>query len=100
MVMARLTDDPALLRTSAINWIRVYAAHQKQLCAVGDAASGKIRLGYISQDFCHHVIGYYVVEMLESHDKERFELYGFSLTGTTEARSARGSRRHLIISMT
>ena len=43
-------------------------------------AAGKFRLGYISQDFCHHVIGYYIVEMLESHDKERFELYGFSLT--------------------
>ena len=80
MVMARLTDDPALLMTSAINWIRVYAAHPKPFARSATPRAGKTRLGYISQDFCQHVTGHGVVEMLERHDKERFDLYGFSLT--------------------
>ena len=80
MVMARLTDDPTLLMTSAINWIRVYAAHPKPFERAATHHAGKVRLGYISQDFCQHVTGHGVVEMLERHDKERFEMYGFSLT--------------------
>jgi tetratricopeptide (TPR) repeat protein len=39
---------------------------------------GKIRVGYYSADFRNHAISYLVAELLEAHDVDRFELYGFS----------------------
>jgi predicted O-linked N-acetylglucosamine transferase (SPINDLY family) len=39
----------------------------------------KIRVGYLSGDFGEHPIGYLIGEMLEAHDRSRFELFGYSL---------------------
>ncbi len=39
---------------------------------------GKIRLGYISSDFGHHAVGYQIGELIEKHDRSRFEVNGFS----------------------
>jgi predicted O-linked N-acetylglucosamine transferase (SPINDLY family) len=38
----------------------------------------RIRLGYLSSDFCEHPVGAQIVELLERHDRERFEIFGFS----------------------
>ena len=37
----------------------------------------KIRLGYYSADFCHHPTSLLISELLEQHNKNEFELYGF-----------------------
>jgi predicted O-linked N-acetylglucosamine transferase (SPINDLY family) len=77
--LARLVDDPELLLRSAVNWAHVYASHQAPFVHARRARSGKIRLGYISPDFRKHVTAFHIVEMFETHDKERFELFGLSL---------------------
>ncbi|MDT4332074.1 UDP-N-acetylglucosamine-peptide N-acetylglucosaminyltransferase [Methylomonas sp. MED-D] len=41
-------------------------------------ARPKIRLGYLSCDFHDHATAYLLVEMLEAHDKDRFEIYAYS----------------------
>lgn len=41
-------------------------------------ADGKIRVGYYSADFHNHATAYLMAELLEEHDANRFELYGFS----------------------
>jgi predicted O-linked N-acetylglucosamine transferase (SPINDLY family) len=41
----------------------------------GDA---KIRLGYLSADFCNHAVAQLVVELIERHDRGRFEVIGYS----------------------
>jgi predicted O-linked N-acetylglucosamine transferase (SPINDLY family) len=38
----------------------------------------KIRVGYYSADFHDHATMYLIAELLEEHDRERFELFGFS----------------------
>jgi len=40
----------------------------------------KIRLGYFSGDFKNHPVGLLTAELFELHDRNRFELYAFSLT--------------------
>ncbi len=42
------------------------------------APGGKIRIGYYSADFHNHATAYLMVQLLESHDPSKFELYGFS----------------------
>ena len=39
----------------------------------------KIRIGYLSADFRIHVMGYLMYEVLAGHDKDRFEIYLYSL---------------------
>ena len=41
--------------------------------------NGKLRLGYLSADFHSHATAMLIVDMLEQHDKSRFELFGYSL---------------------
>ncbi|MBU3621308.1 tetratricopeptide repeat protein [Polynucleobacter sp. CS-Odin-A6] len=38
----------------------------------------KIRLGYLSADFCMHPVAILTAEIFELHDRNRFEVYGFS----------------------
>ncbi len=39
----------------------------------------KIRLGYVSADFRQHVMGTHLVELFEQHDREQFEVFGYSI---------------------
>lgn len=38
----------------------------------------RIRLGYISSDFASHPVTHQLVRLIESHDRARFEVFGFS----------------------
>ena len=42
------------------------------------AAPGKIRIGYLSNDFHDHATVLLLIETFEAHDRERFEVHGFS----------------------
>ena len=37
----------------------------------------KIKIGYFSADFRTHAMGHLMVKMLEQHDRNKFEIYGF-----------------------
>lgn len=74
-----LFDDPALHR-------QVAQAHARTRCpavpALGPcptpAAGPLIRVAYFSANFHHHAMICLIAEMLESHDRSRFELHGYS----------------------
>ena len=38
----------------------------------------KITLGYLSTDFRKHAVGFLIAEMFELHDRDRFEVIGYS----------------------
>jgi protein O-GlcNAc transferase len=38
----------------------------------------RIRIGYLSSDFQEHAVGYLIVEALELHNRERFEVFVYS----------------------
>ena len=40
----------------------------------------KIRIGYYSPDFKDHPVGYILSELFDYHDRDRFEIIGFSLS--------------------
>lgn len=42
-------------------------------------AEKKLRIGYLSGDFQEHPVGYLIPELFESHDRNQFEVYGYSI---------------------
>lgn len=41
-------------------------------------SGGRIRVGYLSADFREHAVSYLVAEIIELHDRGRFEVFGYS----------------------
>lgn len=79
LVLASLIDRPDLQFQAS----RIYVeAHSPSNYHFGDlskgSADGKIRVGYFSADFRNHPVAYLMAELFESHDAERFVIYGFS----------------------
>lgn len=74
-----LIDDSSLHLKAA----RIY--HQKNqqskiypLSILNNQGPRKIRIGYYSADFRDHATSYLIAGLIESHDKNKFEIYGFS----------------------
>lgn len=76
-----LTDDPALQRRIGEAWIaRKVPAAPVRLAPARGYAHDRIRIGYLSSDFCRHAMGFLIVELLERHDRSRFEVFGYCST--------------------
>lgn len=37
----------------------------------------RLRVGYLSTDFCRHAMSFLIAELLERHDRNRFEVWGY-----------------------
>lgn len=46
----------------------------------------RLRLGYLSADFYNHATAWLMTEMLEQHDREHFEVFGYSIGHMDESR--------------
>ncbi|MFK5977673.1 MAG: tetratricopeptide repeat protein [Rhizobiaceae bacterium] len=42
-----------------------------------DRDDRKVRIGYLSSDFNQHAVSVLIAELLERHDRDRFEIFGF-----------------------
>ncbi len=76
---AVLGDDPAALLKAA----RLYALRAESFITPlpsrrPRAHAGRLRIGYLSADFHSHATSQLMVQMLESHDRSRFEVTLFS----------------------
>lgn len=74
-----LVDDAAL----HLQLARVYAQARHPGMSLAEpfqmrAPEAKIRLAYYSGDFHNHATGYLMAELIERHDRSRFEVIGFS----------------------
>lgn len=49
------------------------------------SAGGRIRIGYFSSDFRTHAMAYLIADMIERHDRSRFEIIAFSFSGSSDA---------------
>jgi protein O-GlcNAc transferase len=63
-------------------WNRVHGRHDI-LCEAHrslkhSGTSGKIKVGYLSAFFYHHAEAFFVLPLLESHDREAFEVHCYS----------------------
>lgn len=52
-------------------------------------ADRRLRIGYVSNDFCEHVIAYFLQPVLERHDRAAFEVWCYDRTPQEDATSAR-----------
>ncbi len=52
---------------------------QKPLWSGQERKPGKIRVGYMSSDYYNHAVARLMAGVLENHDREKFELFAYSL---------------------
>lgn len=74
-------DQPALHKEIASRLVERDMPGSAALGAIPVRARGeKIRIGYYSADFRNHPSAYLIAELIEVHDRERFELFAFSVS--------------------
>src|SRR5205085_2354678 len=72
-----LADSPALQRKAAEIWARCKYPADGSLGPIPQRApQDKIRLGYFSANFQEHAVAYLIAELIERHDRARFEVTG------------------------
>ena len=77
--LIRLTDDPALHRRGAETFIRDRIKEPRPaLHGAGAWRHDRIRVAYLSADYHSHATAYLIAELIELHDRSRFEIIGVS----------------------
>jgi predicted O-linked N-acetylglucosamine transferase (SPINDLY family) len=73
-----LTDQVAMQARIAGAWIeRKIPPAPEHLAPVESYRHDRIRIGYLSSDFCRHAMSYLIAELFERHDRTRFEIHGY-----------------------
>ena len=81
LAVLALTDRIARQSAVAANFIaRKTMPAPVRLSPASGYRHARIRLGYISSDFCRHAMSYLIAELFERHDRARFELFGYCLS--------------------
>jgi predicted O-linked N-acetylglucosamine transferase (SPINDLY family) len=79
LVTILMTDSLELQKQSAKIWVTdKFSSSNPASKTAKYTLHDKIHIGYFSADFRDHAVTHVIVEMLEKHDRSRFELYGFS----------------------
>jgi predicted O-linked N-acetylglucosamine transferase (SPINDLY family) len=73
-----ISDNVAVQRDIAANWIgrKTYAVPVRFSPEQG-YQHDRIRVGYLSSDFCRHAMSYLIAELFERHDRSEFEVFGY-----------------------
>jgi predicted O-linked N-acetylglucosamine transferase (SPINDLY family) len=78
LAMLALFDDPALQLLAARQMLqRKYSALLHAPSQQKTYKHRKIRIGYVSGDLCTHAVGLLLPEVIEAHDRRRFEVIAF-----------------------
>lgn len=78
MAALALTDDIATQREAGRDWIKRKTSPVPVLLSSSDGYQhDRIRIGYMSSDFCSHAMSYLITELFEQHDRSRFEVFGY-----------------------
>jgi len=83
LVFTYLKDDPLMELQVAKNWTNFFAPEKNISLIKFLPKHKKIRIGYYSPDFKQHAVAYLIAGLIESHDRSKFEIYGFSLRSDT-----------------
>lgn len=79
IVLSMPGTTPELQRRCAENHTRrLISPLAGLLPPVEHTRSARLRIGYLSSDFKNHATAYLMAEMLEAHDRSRFEIFGLS----------------------
>ncbi|HEY1089894.1 MAG TPA: acetylglucosamine transferase, partial [Burkholderiaceae bacterium] len=81
LAMLGLSDDPALQLLSAQRFVNEKVVKYKDKPfheRFGPKQrEGRIKIGYLSGDFCMHAVGLLTAELYSLHDRSRVEIYAF-----------------------
>lgn len=82
LAMMSASDDPALQLLAAQRYVyeKLPRLPAVPLHSQMPARTGRIKVGYLSGDLHTHAVGLLVPELLELHDRSRFEVWGFCWT--------------------
>jgi predicted O-linked N-acetylglucosamine transferase (SPINDLY family) len=71
--------DPQMLFTEHKRWARIHApvSLAKASHSNDPNPDRRLRIGYISPDFCSHPVAYFFEPLLDGHDPEAFEVFGY-----------------------
>jgi predicted O-linked N-acetylglucosamine transferase (SPINDLY family) len=84
----------AELRTAAEDWVRLQIDPRPPLApAQPTLVDGKLRIAYLGPDFRTHALANLLTEVIEKHDRSRFEVFGYS-SGPDDGSSARARFAH------
>ena len=73
-----LFDDPGDQAVAGADWIgRKVPFPGPALAPAQGYVHDRIRIGYLSTDFCRHAMSFLIAELLERHDRTAFEVYGY-----------------------
>jgi predicted O-linked N-acetylglucosamine transferase (SPINDLY family) len=76
LAMLAHIDSSALQLLAAENFVkRKLKVTEGHLCAGKNYQHKRTRIGYLSGDLCAHAVGFLMPEVLEHHDRERFEIF-------------------------
>jgi protein O-GlcNAc transferase len=87
-VLLGYSSEEALQLQCARNVIQSRFANFPLAMAKGGYRHDRLRLAYISSDFVHHPVAAQIAQLIETHDRERFEVLGIS-TGPDDGSAQR-----------
>ena len=78
LAMLSVSDDPAQQLRAAHRFVEMKVAANLPLITPKSAyGHAKIRVAYVSSDFCLHPVSMLTAELFELHNREEFEVYGY-----------------------
>lgn len=81
LAMLALTDDPVQQLLTAHAFVgRTYGFKEEFLSKGRKYQHDRVRIGYVSGDLCVHAVGLLLPELLEGHDRSKFDIYGYDFS--------------------
>lgn len=78
LAMLSVSDDAGLQLATSVRFVHERIDQRvPRLSPANGYSHPKLRVGFLSSDFCLHAVSILTVELFELMDRERFELYGF-----------------------
>lgn len=81
LAMLSLYDDPSLQWMASRAFVeRKFKLQEERLASPKRMPHDRIRIGYLSGDLCTHAVGLLMADLIEAHDKNKFEIYAFDFS--------------------
>jgi len=97
-LMTVISDDPLLQKRSAVLESAQIGQHIKPWAFPPGTPQKqnkqRLRIGYFSADFHDHATSYLMAQMLESHDRQRFEIFAYSFGPNAKQHAYRQRLEH------
>ncbi len=82
-------DDPQAPRRAAEAWAAGLKPSTPAPYANSRDPTRRLRLGYVSPDFCHHAVAYFIESVLAAHDQATTEIFCYAEVKSPDATTER-----------